>query len=121
MSSILFNCVIYYVNHLLRSKVNVLKTRARVLGYELEDHPCSHDLVLLQNSLNEKMGAVGIWAKKAGSDQIVKFECFLINIQKYKWAQDEGFTQQDIYDPDGNLRDMIFEMVEYDSFADKLR
>ena len=117
MSSILFNCVIYYVNHLLKSKVNVLKTRARALGYELDVHSCAHDLALLRNTSNDKMGAIGSIIKKTGEDRTVKFECFLIDVNKYNWAKLEGFSQDDIYDPNGELRGMNIKVVQYDSIA----
>ena len=121
MSSNLFNCVIYCVNHLLKSKVNVLRTRARVLSYELEVHEAAHGLAILSNPLSSKMGAIGCLLTDEGEDKILSFDCFLINVKKYQWAIAEGFSDHEIYDPKKGIKQEIFQKVTFDSLADRLR
>ena len=48
------------MNHLLKSKANLCRTRARVLGYDPEIIDCQEDLILIVNEKTKKVAAVGM-------------------------------------------------------------
>ena len=97
------------MNHLLKSKANVCKTRGRILGYEAEVVDCQDDLVLIINRKSEKVAAIGL----RESEGEVIFESFVIDVRKWMWAEAEGFTVVQMVEPDSELRDSIFRPVSF--------
>lgn len=98
------------MNHLLKSKANVCKTRGRILGYEADVVDCQDDLVLIINRKSEKVAAIGL----RESEGEVIFESFVIDVRKWMWAESEGFTMEQMVDPDGDVRSLIFKKTPFD-------
>ena len=107
------------MNHLLKSKANVCRTRAKVLGYDIEIVNCDPDnLILLVNRKREKVAALGLEVDKNGEPS---FTSFMIDVRKWMWAESEGFTKEEMTEPESELRSMIFEVVPYEDLPELLK
>lgn len=93
------------MNHLLKAKAKLCRTRCRVLGFEIEIVDCEKDLVLLVNKKKEKVAAIGLCGAGEGK---AKMESFVIDVRKWMWAEAEGFSMEQMVDPKSQLRDSIF-------------
>lgn len=99
------------MNHLLKSKANVCRTRARILGYEPEIVDCQNDLILLVNKKKEKVAALGMQLDGVGD---VKFDSFIIDVRKWMWAEAEGFSMEEMTESGSDLKKSIFLSVAFD-------
>ena len=105
------------MNHLLKSKANLCRTRARVLGYDPEIIDCQEDLILIVNGKTKKVAAIGMTLNP--NDKEVKFESYIIDVRKWMWAEAEGFTKEEMTDK-GDLRNSIFLPIPFEKIPSAL-
>jgi len=111
------------MNSFLRTKLNLLKVKAAALGYRLVHKEYNkkyeegvESIVLVQNEQKKhNIGAIAV-GKEDGS---VVFTCFLIDIKRWKWAIDEGFSLDQMVDTD-KLKNEIFIPSQISDLAKKL-
>ena len=107
------------MNHLLKSKANVCRTRAKVLGYDIEIVNCDPDnLILLVNRKREKVAALGLEVDKNGEPS---FTSFMIDVRKWMWAEAEGFSRDQMTEAGSELRKTIFETFEFEDIPKLLK
>jgi hypothetical protein len=70
------------------------------------------NLAILTSSSASKV--VALFAVKSSSFAGYSFRSFNLNVSKWRWAMDEGFTPQQMYD---DLGDMIFDEIPIDSIV----
>lgn len=107
------------MNHLLKAKGKLCRTRCRVLGFEIEVIDCQKHLILLVNKKNEKVAAVGLTVGTKEGD--VEIESFMIDVRKWMWAESEGFSMEEMVDPKGDLRDTIFLRASFEDLPNLLK
>ena len=100
----------------LLQKIASLSEQAKKVGFELDYSLIGKDLYLLSNSGKLLNAAVIGFAEINGTNV---FLSYLINLKKWKWADAEGFTKEDImHNP--ILKEEIFDFVEIDNLINKL-
>ena len=65
-------------------------------------------VIIAVHPYNQKTGFLGIMQNEYGRDIIASY---LINLNKWTWAEEEGFTMDDILDRD-DLTPDVFEMID---------
>lgn len=79
-------------------------------------NPRCEDCVLVTNPKTKKIGLIGLGEDTTGVEKVA---LYTINIKKWEWAEDEGFTIEDILEDD-KICDAIFEFVDLQHFAQYL-
>ena len=101
-------CVNTYVprNTQLNKEVSTLKIEAIKLGYKLDvDKTIDSDSYILSNKSEEK--AVIIGRVEINGSSIIS--TFIINVRKWRWAEAEGFTKDQMITKMGSE---IFSVIE---------
>lgn len=106
------------MNHLLKAKAKLCRTYCRVLGFEIEIVECEKSLILLVNRKNEKVAAIGLCGPKGGK---AKLESFIIDVRKWMWAESEGFSMEQMVDPERELRGTIFLPTPFEDLPERLK
>ena len=100
----------------LKEEVLSIEEHAKLLGVDIMWSDAEQaNLAILTGSKESKIIALFAVESSAGSGYV--FRSFNLNIAKWRWATDEGFTPQQMYD---ELGDMIFEEIPTDSIIDTL-
>jgi len=114
-----------YIN-ILRTKLNILQLKARVLGYKLvvaefsePSEPEVECIAMIQNKSKPlNIGSIGISRDTPESEPMLS--CFLIDIKRWKWADTEGFSLTDMVDI-STLKNEIFTPVKFSELAKRLK
>ena len=106
------------MNHLLKAKAKLCRTNCRVLGFEIEIVECEKNLILLVNKKKEKVAAIGLCGSGEGK---AKLESFVIDVRKWMWAESEGFSMEQMVDPESKLRETIFLPSSFKDLPERLK
>ena len=98
-------------NAQLNKEVSILRKEATKLGYKLDvDKTVDSDSYILSNKNEEKAVIIGRVEIK-GSDVI---STFTINVRKWRWAEAEGFTKDQMIE---KLGSEIFSAIELNNVS----
>ena len=101
------------MEELLKNKTLQQVIKAESLGYRMSVEKNSNDLILVANPNTKKVAVMGT-TEIDGQELMV---AYLVNIQKWSWASDEGFTKDQIVD---KFSSEIFTWTPIDMVANNL-
>ena len=105
------------MKELISEVVTKLIEQAERSGCELSLKSLGSEGFLLTNKPNGKVAAVGIVNIKNDGKKEKIIGAFTINVNKYQWAEAEGFSQKQMIE---QLNDQIFELIGIDEVPDYL-
>jgi len=96
----------------LRQKINEIKKKVKNLGGNLfAEKTLNEDSVILYNKNPGKVVFLGIFPENGN------FKAYSVNIRKWIWAEEEGFSRDEIVE---KLRDDIFSPIEMKELPESL-
>ena len=96
----------------LRRKINEIKKKVKNLGGNvLAEETLNEDSVILYNRNPGKVVFLGIFPEKSD------FKAYSVNINKWIWAEKEGFSRDEIVE---KLRDDIFSPIKMKELPESL-
>jgi hypothetical protein len=104
------------VNEILKKTVEYIDFHAKKSGYSIEIHEViDENSVIITHKEAKKLAILGLIVEDLELDVVA----FLINIPKWQWAEDEGFTKEDLANPEC-LRDEVFIRTDIDELVKKM-
>jgi len=106
------------MNDVLKNEVVRIEGEAEDLGLSiLWSDAVQDNLAILSNSTAGKVVALFAIKSETSLETTYTFKAFDLNVSKWRWASDEGFTAQQMYD---ELGDMIFKPIQFRSILEHL-
>lgn len=105
------------MKRIISKVVNALVAEAEEAGCELTLKTLGGDGYLISNKPTGKVAAIGVVNISNEGEKERIIGAFTININKYQWAEAEGFSQQQMIE---KLQNEIFQLIGIDEVADYL-
>jgi hypothetical protein len=102
-------------SEILKQKILDLEKKAKDAGFTFVSEDIGDDAILLVNQKSHKAAIIGSF-KSDGREVLVSY---LVNLKKWSWAEQEGFSKDDIINTP-ELKNNIFEFVPVSQIMGKL-
>ena len=104
------------MNEILKKTVDYISLRAKKSGYSIGVHDViDENSVIVSHREAKKLAIIGLIVENFEINVVA----FLINIPKWQWAEAEGFTKEDLVDPE-SLRNEVFIRTDIDELAKEM-